>query len=824
MKTLFFFRLALNHLRRDGQRTLVALLCITFGIMALVSLTMLAESIDSAVQLTPAELIGGDLSAVRKSEETLCPGHTAQLEALLQDGKLSRYTLIAYNTETLLMHLPGSGEVHFIGNGMGVEPDRYPLAGQLLIGEPSGAGLQALLRRAGSVVITRDLAAEYGLRAGDPVVLSDLRTGARVEGTVSGIAYDTPNQRGDKVYYSLETARRLANGQPAANTVILNTANGKELAAELEGLGWEADWTAGRLGDRTSNLWVMGLRSAGILGLLVGGTGTASVMQALLRRRRHEIAIWKTLGYCEGDLRLIFSIEAGLLGLAGSLAGALLGVLASTGLLELFWRTSSLLYGLTFSPAPPLLGLLAGVVTTQIFARWAILTTGQTRPAALLRGEEVEVQYLSGCQSVLLGLLLAALFTVLAGWVMESLPAGIGVLLFILFGIAALGLFFQFLLWASTRLIALRGFPLARLAFSNLRRRGKALVIVMIALFIGNLAMSLGLAVSQRERLELSGSSLNYQDYNLMILAPAAQEETIYQALAAHPLLQVELEYRTAVKGLKHAGEPVGEMEPVLVGLSVPEAYRISGAKWGSRPDGVYAHRLANLEPGSQVEVAFNDGSIRSFPVVGSYGLSPDMAELYPPVGLLMPAESIARVSHPDLLTVFIQTAPGKLNRTAEALAADLPQATVINLAAYAGRFMQSYQKLFILPLVTAGLAFIAGLLLVANSVSLAVLDRRYEIGVLRAVGYTSRQILTIFALEYGLVVALAASAGMFFTAAPLALLALTTAAGASLLLLPIPFLALAALCSTGLTLLVVAAIAWKPVRVSPVSVLKEDC
>ena len=54
MINLFYLvRLALRNLRRGGQRLLVALLCITFGIMALVAMNLLAGSIESAVQLTP---------------------------------------------------------------------------------------------------------------------------------------------------------------------------------------------------------------------------------------------------------------------------------------------------------------------------------------------------------------------------------------------------------------------------------------------------------------------------------------------------------------------------------------------------------------------------------------------------------------------------------------------------------------------------------------------------------------------------------------------------------------------------------------------------
>ena len=131
------------------------------------------------------------------------------------------------------------------------------------------------------------------------------------------------------------------------------------------------------------------------------------------------------------------------------------------------------------------------------------------------------------------------------------------------------------------------------------------------------------------------------------------------------------------------------------------------------------------------------------------------------------------RVAQADSVTFFAQVPPGQVRRAAADLTAALPQATVVDLVAYAARFMQSYQKLYVLAIAMSGLALLAGILLVANSVSLAMLDRRYEIGILKTVGYTRRQILTIFAVEYGWVGLLATGAGVLLIQGLLALLAI---------------------------------------------------
>ena len=61
------------------------------------------------------------------------------------------------------------------------------------------------------------------------------------------------------------------------------------------------------------------------------------------------------------------------------------------------------------------------------------------------------------------------------------------------------------------------------------------------------------------------------------------------------------------------------------------------------------------------------------------------------------------------------------------------------------------FQKLTALPLVVAILALFAAGVIIANSVSLAVLERRRQIGVMKAVGLHASDVLKMLLLENGL-------------------------------------------------------------------------
>ncbi|RPI21219.1 MAG: FtsX-like permease family protein, partial [Chloroflexota bacterium] len=388
---VFFLRTAWHNLLRGGQRVVVAVLCIAFGVMSLTAMTLVSQSFDRAMVLEPSEQIGADISLERQAEAFILPEHVEALEALRQAGEIDRYTLIAF-TSSLTFRVKGSGEIHFVASGMGIEPDQYPLAGALTLSEPGNVGLPTLLQEAGDVIVTRNVAEEFGLKVGDTIVLADMSTGVPVEGRIRAVASDTPNHQGSKIYYSLATAEQLANRPNAANTAMANAADPEAASNTLSASGWNA-FPATAYANNSKDaqeLFDTLLKGAGILGLLVGGIGIANTMQVLLRRRQREVAIWKTLGYREYELQALFAIEAALLGTVGSLLGVGSGLAVSFGLVRLFSRSTNLLVSWSFSPYPLVMGGLVGVLTTVIFALWAILITGGAHPMSLLRNEPVQ--------------------------------------------------------------------------------------------------------------------------------------------------------------------------------------------------------------------------------------------------------------------------------------------------------------------------------------------------------------------------------------------------------------------------------------------------
>ncbi len=547
--TFNFIRIAAQNLRRGGQRVLVALLCIAFGVMSLVAMMTLSESLSRMLVIRPEEMFGAQISMDRLSEDFILPEHASALEGLKQSGQIERYTLAAY-TSSLAFRRPSSGELHFSAAGIGIDPANYPLIGNLTVGVPGSVGLTTLLQNTGDVLIARDLAMEYGFKVGDPIVLSNFEVGSPVEGRIRGIVTDTPNHQGGKFYYNLGTAEILAGGSHMLNTALVTAADPPAAQTLLKASGWRVFLATDLAANEKTvqQMFELTLNGAGILGLLVGGIGIANTMQVLLRRRQGEVAVWKTLGYRSSEMQLLFGIEAALLGAAGSLLGASLGILVSRGLVDLFSRTTTLLIAWSISPVPVLTGILVGLVTSVTFAMFAIVTASRVSPLALLREEKLGAGRMPWFQSLALVIALALPFIAVISLVMGSLLKAVGILLFAAAGLVGLGGFLGALMWAAPRLLPLRGFPLLNMARGNLRRRGLTLVFAMIALFTGVVSLALGMVVTQNASRVMDEKTIHIEGPNLTILAPVQEESAVRAAIEGQQAGTYTTGYQTPVR------------------------------------------------------------------------------------------------------------------------------------------------------------------------------------------------------------------------------------------------------------------------------------
>jgi len=820
----FFLNAALTHLYRGGQRNLVAFFCVAFGVMSLVAMATLAHSIEKMLVLEPYELIGGDLTLDRVGEDFISTAEEAGLEALQASGQISNYTMMDYTT-SLSFRLPDSGELFFPSIGMGVDSGKYPLAGNLTISAPQDAKIEDLLEMPGDVIITYDLALSYKLNVGDIIILSNLDYGKPLTATIRGIASDTPNHQGSKIYYSHETSFSLTGMPRTANTVLVNAADPEAAAKMLEESGWRV-FTAQHLADAAAvseGTIAMALNDIGLLGLLVSGIGIANTMQVLLRRRRKEVAVWKSIGYTARQIQSMFVTEAGLLGFSGSLVGAMLGVLLSYALVGLFARITTVLIRWSFSPVEAVSGVVIGTMTTIIFAMWAIVSTSRVRPLALLRNEDLEVSQIPLAQAILLSVFLAIPFLAIAVWVLRSFLVGMLVLFGTLLALAGIGFGLWLLARLAMALMPTRHWAVGKIAQRNLRRRASATqVISMIALFIGVMMLGIGAVITQSGQQVMGTLNETNGLENLAIYASPQDEEAILQELAFRGLTTYSTGHLYQVGQILAPTVTNNPLNPTLMGRSDPGESVIHGAPWGSRPDGVYAYPYSSIPIGSMLQVTDANGKMHDLEVVGFFENGEQAA--WPGMNdqFLVSEELGKELGIASNSQFYLAVKPSELDNTAETLGRALPQVTLLNMPDFQARLVRQYENLFAFVAVMAGLSILAGILLVANSVSLAMLERRFEISVLKSIGYSRSQVLFSQVVEYTLMSVVVTLAGLTLIWGVLGLAGLANNVLASLLVLKPSTAGIIALVTIGLTALTVLWATWKPGNVSPVFVLND--
>ena len=340
----------------------------------------------------------------------------------------------------------------------------------------------------------------------------------------------------------------------------------------------------------------------------------------------------------------------------------------------------------------------------------------------------------------------------------------------------------------------------------------------MIALFTGIVALALGVVLTQNAQAALAERVGVFDSYEVALVAPAREEANIRQALADAGQSDYSVGYSTAVQAVTGAG--LGAESPRLLGQTRPYDFELDGAPWGSDPQGAYPPRYYGLVAGDTVTVTLADGRLVTLPVVGTYLPNYENSPR-PEDGLLVPAALSQQLAPPETVLVYVE-APQAAAALAQTLGQALPGATVIDMVAYAARFTQNYRNLFLLAVTMAGLALLAGVLLVANAVTLAMLDRQYEIGVLKAVGYTRGQVLATLLAEYGLMGLLATGAALAAVQVFLLVVGLANPLAGALLVLRPAWALVILVVGVGLTLATVLAATWRPTAVSPVVILND--
>jgi len=225
-----------------------------------------------------------------------------------------------------------------------------------------------------------------------------------------------------------------------------------------------------------------------------------------------------------------------------------------------------------------------------------------------------------------------------------------------------------------------------------------------------------------------------------------------------------------------------------------------------------------NVQVGDTVVVQNLQGTTVTLHVVGFWGGAKSASAFATIFADTKLTEELGGAQTLDVYSLKVD--PSKTIELRKELNRSLPVAQVVSVADVTTLINQVLNGLISMLTTIASLALIAGLIIIANAVALAMLERRREIGILKSVGHTSGSVLATVLIENGLVGALGALVAMLLVGTLLGILTLLSGVNFGFNL---PAIALIIGSSALVTMIISALVAWSATRVRPLAVLRYE-
>jgi putative ABC transport system permease protein len=506
--------------------------------------------------------------------------------------------------------------------------------------------------------------------------------------------------------------------------------------------------------------------------MVVGTFLIINTFSILVAQRSRELALLRALGASRRQVNRSVLTEAFVIGLIGATVGLGAGYLLAQGLRALFGAI-----GLDLSNAEfpvelrtVVVSYVVGVVVTMLAAYLPARRASRIPPVAAMR-DDVALPETSLHRRVIVGtvLVVAGIVAMALGLVgdvgYDLWLIGLGMLA-ILVGVSlmspVIGRPLVMLLGAVYR----RSFgTVGQLAAQNSQRNPRRTAATASALMLGlalvSLMSILGASASASTDKALEESVTSQFIVSNVVGTPFSPN--IAEQIREVDGIETVAQFRQAFPQVNGSTAFVGAADPEDLAAAT-ELPMVAGALAQLRPGTVIlATEEANeagVEVGDTVDMTFQ-GGVAELEVVGIFGSSAAVPADYLVSletlegGGLAPLDAILFVNKTDSADAEAVRAD------VEEILADLPTVTLKDPAEFAEE--QKEQIDFFLNIIYAllGLAVIIAILGIVNTLALSVIERTREIGLLRAVGLSRRQLRRMVRLESVIVAVLGAVLGV---------------------------------------------------------------
>ncbi|MEV8099404.1 FtsX-like permease family protein [Kitasatospora sp. NPDC085879] len=635
---------------------------------------------------------------------------------------------------------------------------------------------------AGQVMLDADTAKKAGLKLGSP--LRVITMSGSYDFTISGIVtFRTTNPGAALAFLDTPTAQQDLLGTTAYTTVEVfgdgSRSNDqlKQQALSALGSGYDAKTAAEQKAENNkgvgSFLNFMKYAMLGFAGisLLVGGFLIINTFSMLVAQRTREIGLLRAIGGSRSQVNRSVLVEALILGVLGSTLGLAAGLGLATLLIQLMKAVgmnldaSSLDITWTVPAASYTVGILITVLAAWIPARRA----GRISPMAALRDHGTPAEASANRIRAVVGLAVTGLGAAsLAAAATADKAAtggqwlGLGVLLsligFVIVGpLLATGI----IRVLGAVLPALFG-PSGKLAQRNAMRNPRRTGATAAALMIG-LALVTGASVVTSSMVSSANAQIDKTVGADYIVAGNGMGTGLTPAMVAAAKATPGIAHLTEAKEVPAIiTAPDGtttKTDLISATRTFTEDFRLktaAGSLTAAFDGGIAVPEdwatKHHLKIGDPVKADYGHGRTQSLPIGQITSSGESMFAGAYIVNLDTVTKAVPEKELPATVQLYGKAAPGAdPDTTLTALQKSLeayPQISVRDQAGYKDLIQQQVNQLLYMVYGLLGLAIVVAVLGVVNTLALSVVERTREIGLLRAIGLSRRQLRRMVRLE----------------------------------------------------------------------------
>lgn len=765
-------RLALRNLLSRKRRTLLIALAVVVGVAQISGAFVLTDSMNSSIdKLFDTGQKGVDVVIAPKMASDDVDPPTIPAATLERVKAVDGVSDAVGEVFAIASILKPDGKPVSVGPPSFVasrSPDRFS-PWQLTTGRWASARDET--------VLDKNTAARIGFKVGDRLTVVGAQGAERL--TITGLAsFGESTLAGATVALTtLENAARITGRADKFDDIVvaadqgttpaeLRTALSTALASDPVTVRTAAESAAKQADDLKTQLGFLQpiLLAFGLIALFVGSFVIVNTFSATLAQRAQELALLRALGATKGQVARSVLTESMLIGLVAGILGLLGGLLLGPGILSLFKSFGIDLpnQGTVIKPRTVIVALLIGPIVTTLAGLLPVRRAASVPPMQAMRGDTSrEEQQRPGLLAYLIAALAAAAIigSLVTGGTLAAVLVGVGAVL-TLIAVSALA---PLVLEPILRVV---GAPIARLGESGRLARlnamrqprrttttaGALMVGVALVTFVSVFAAGLSAiakdAFSDRVRADLGLSDSGNFGF------PAAAQDVVRKDGDVQRV--VGLQYT----GFDRAGTDEG-LAFTGVDPGLAEVYRLAWVDGDDQllstlgPTDVIADRSADgvigqARVGDRIELERSDGSTFTVTVRGTV----DEGNTLLGSSLIGSRAFLERgASQPRVMLSLVKLRDGAdegavQRRLSAALKDRFPIVDALTRQELEDRFVGQVNQLVNMIYAFLAFALLVSLLGISTTFTLTVQERRRELGMMRAIGTTRRQVRRLVRLE----------------------------------------------------------------------------